>query len=86
MLIVVWFEKSFPLYNNKVVFDVTGLLGTTVRPGGSGANGLIRVLTHHDLRLVRYNSIKYALAYGTCVLSIEQTGSSFRLLQTYQEH
>ena len=75
MLIVVWFEKSFPLYNNKVVFDVTGLRGTTVRPGGSGANGLIRVLTRHDLGLVRYNSIKHALAYGTCVVSIEQTGN-----------
>lgn len=75
MLIVVWFEKSFPLYNNKVVFDVTGLGGTTVRPGGSGANGLSRVLTRHDLGLVRYNSLKHALAYGACVLSIEQTGN-----------
>ena len=75
MLIVVWFENSFPLYNNKDVFDVTRLRGITVRPGGSGANGLIRVLTRHDFRLVRYNSIKHALAYGTCVLSIEQTGN-----------
>ena len=74
---MVWFEKSFPLYNNKVVFDVTGLRGTTVRPSGSGANGLIRVLTHHDVRLVRYNSIKHALAYGTCVLSIEQAGNRY---------
>ena len=70
-----WFglKNLFPC--NKVVFDVTGLRGTTVRPGGSGANGLIRVLTRHDLRLVRYNSIKHALAHGTCVMSIEQTGN-----------
>ena len=74
---MVWFEKSFPLYNNKVVFDVTGLRGTTVRPGGSGGNGLIRVLMRHDLGLVRYNSIKHALAYGTCVLSIEQAGNRY---------
>ena len=31
----------------------------------------------HDLGLVRYNSIKHALAYGTCVLSIEQTGNRY---------